>query len=394
MFLPLSDAPNPQGAPVVTWTLIALNVVAYLFINVPFGAQPADVNDPAYGEYLRFLSQIVQSEREFDFARQQISAYDLFVFKYGYRPAQSSILDLFFAMFLHGGLLHLVGNMLFLWIYGDNVEHRLGRVWFVVWYLLTGVAATLFHAMFFPSSQVPLIGASGAISGVLGFYFIWFPKNMVRMLILIPPFFVHTIEIAARIVLAIYLFLDNIVPFLFAGAGGVAHGAHIGGFVAGALAALVMNRRAVEARPKDAARPKTVPTGAESVRAALSRGDLDEAAAEFLELPAGPGRGVLSPDEAVTLANRLRAEGHSQAALVLLQRVIRSAPRSPGMAAAYALGGTILLEDRRDATAAYQYLMAALKAGPDTATRAAIDRGLAAIEAAQRVHLGRFQRRR
>jgi hypothetical protein len=94
----------------------------------------------------------------------------------------------------------------------------------------------------------------------------------------------------------------------------------------------------------------------------------------------------------VTLASRLRAEGHAEAALVLLQRVIRSAPRSPGMASAYALGGSILLEDRRDPPSAYQYLMAALKAGPDAATRAEIDRGLATIEALQRVHVGQFRR--
>ncbi|MGD9253750.1 MAG: rhomboid family intramembrane serine protease [Holophagae bacterium] len=394
MFLPISDAPNPKGVPVVTWTIIALNVLAYLFINVPFGAQPADVNDPAYGEYLRFLSQIVQNERELDLARQQISAYDLFVFKYGYRPAQLSILDLFFAMFLHGGFMHLFGNMLFLWIYGDNVERRLGAFWFVVWYLLTGVAATFFHAMFFPSSEVPLIGASGAISGVLGFYFVWFPKNMVRVLIFLPPFFIQTFQIAARIVLAIYLFIDNVLPFLLAGGGGVAHGAHIGGFVAGALAALVMNRRAVESHPKDIARPREAPSGAQSVRAALQNGHLDEAAAEYLALPAGPARGALSPTEAVFLAGRLRAAGHSDAALVLLQRVIRSAPRAPGVAEAYALGGFILLDHRRDPTAAFQYLMAALKAGPDPGTRSEIERRLEAIEAQQRVHPGRFQRRR
>jgi len=73
--------------------------------------------------------------------------------------------------------------MLFLFIYGNNVENRLGSLWFVVWYLLTGAAATLFHAAFFSSSDVPLVGASGAISGVLGFYFIWFPKNSVRVLV-------------------------------------------------------------------------------------------------------------------------------------------------------------------------------------------------------------------
>ena len=95
--------------------------------------------------------------------------------------------------------------MLFLFIYGNNVERRLGAVWFVVWYVLTGAAATMFHAVFFSSSDVPLVGASGAISGVLGFYFIWFPKNVVRVLVILPPFFARTFQIAARIVLAVYL---------------------------------------------------------------------------------------------------------------------------------------------------------------------------------------------
>ena len=268
--IPIGDSPNPKGIPIVTYVLIITNVAIYALVSFPMSLQPVDPGDPVLREYVRVVAEVYRQPVSVEQILRSTTAYDLFAFQYGFRPAEPSLLALLMSMFLHGGLMHLLGNMLFLWIYGDNVEHRLGRVWFVVWYLLTGVAATLFHAMFFPSSQVPLIGASGAISGVLGFYFIWFPKNMVRMLILIPPFFVLCIEIAARIVLAIYLFLDNIVPFLFAGAGGVAHGAHIGGFVAGALAALVMNRRAVEARPKDAARPKTVPTEAESVRAALS----------------------------------------------------------------------------------------------------------------------------
>ena len=104
-------------------------------------------------------------------------------------------------MFLHGGFMHLFGNMLFLWIYGDNVEKRLGMIPFVLWYLATGAAATLFHAAVFSTSDVPLVGASGAISGVLGFYFVWFPRNTVRVLLFLPPFIMQVIQIPARIVL-------------------------------------------------------------------------------------------------------------------------------------------------------------------------------------------------
>ncbi len=128
MFLPLSDAPNPKGIPYATWTIIALNVALFVFINLPMGTQPADVSDPAYGEYMQFLSEYVGGGAELAQAATQVSAYDLFVFKHGYRPAQPSLMDLMFSMFLHGGFMHLFGNMLFLWIYGDNVERRLGVV--------------------------------------------------------------------------------------------------------------------------------------------------------------------------------------------------------------------------------------------------------------------------
>ena len=85
----------------------------------------------------------------------QVSAYDLFVFDWGFRPARPTVVDLFTCMFLHGGFLHLFGNMLFLWIYGDNVEHVLGRVRFLFWYLATGVAATLFHLCWAPGPPIP-----------------------------------------------------------------------------------------------------------------------------------------------------------------------------------------------------------------------------------------------
>ncbi len=391
MFLPLSDAPNPKGVPVVTWTLIALNVLAFLLINLPMGSRPADTGDPAFQEYVQFLSQYVRNRAELGQAARQVSAYDLFVFKHGYRPAQGSLKDLVFSMFLHGGLMHLFGNMLFLWIYGDNVEHRLGIVWFVVWYLLTGAAATMFHAAFFSSSDVPLIGASGAISGVLGFYFVWFPKNVVRVLVLLPPFFLQTFQIAARIVLAVYLFIDNVLPFLFAGGGGVAHGAHIGGFLAGTGAAFVMNRRAVSRSPRDIGAPKAAPTGGGTIREALVRGDYDEAASEYFALPAARSRGALSITEAVSLARWLREKGQANAALVLLQRVIGEAPRAPGVAEAYALAGFLLFDERRDPTAAYQYLVAALKLTPKPATAAEIRRRLAEIEALQKRQLGRLR---
>src|SRR5262249_26997435 len=167
--------------------------------------------------------------------------------------------DMLTCMFLHAGFLHLFGNMLFLWIYGDNVEHRLGSVRYLCWYLGTGIAATLFHMLGAPGSQLPLVGASGAIPGILGFYFVWFPRTRVRLLWLLPPFVMQVFEVPARIVLGIYLVLDNLLPYLIvSGDAGVAHGAHIGGFLAGLAAAWVMGRRQVGVRAEDFADGPTV----------------------------------------------------------------------------------------------------------------------------------------
>jgi hypothetical protein len=153
-----------------------------------------------------------------------------------------------------------------------------------------------------------------------------------------------------------------------------------------------MDRRGVAARPRDIAAPKVRPIGGQMVREALARGEYAEAASEYFELPAAAARGALSPDEAVALAGWLRKSGHSDAALVLLRRVVRDTPRGKGLAEVYALAGFILLDDKREATAAYQYLLSALELGPKPDTAAEIRRELAAIEAQQRRHVGRLHR--
>ena len=122
-------------------------------------------------------------------------------------------MDLFTSMFMHAGFMHLLGNMVFLWVYGDNVEHRLGRVGFLFSYLLTGIAATLAFAGVAGNSGTPLVGASGAISGVLGLYFLLFPGNRVRVLVFL-GWFITTIMLPARIVLGIYVVIDNILPLV------------------------------------------------------------------------------------------------------------------------------------------------------------------------------------
>jgi membrane associated rhomboid family serine protease len=176
MFLPIGDQPNARGVPVVNYALIAANVAAFLFITLPLAHQQPDVLDPAVQELLR---QLLRHGAEADLetlaaAARRISAYDLFLFRWGFRPADPSPLALLTSMFLHAGWLHLLGNVLYLWIYGDNVEHRLGPLRYLIAYLVTGALAALGYSALLPAGagSIPMVGASGAISGVLGFYFV------------------------------------------------------------------------------------------------------------------------------------------------------------------------------------------------------------------------------
>jgi membrane associated rhomboid family serine protease len=387
MILPIGDAPNPKGFAPVTYLLIALNVAVFVLVTLPLEGVRPDPRDPAVREYVQAMAEVVDPRALQQLVRQ-MSAYDLFVFAHGFRPAAPSLADLFTSMFLHGGFLHLAGNMLFLWIYGDNVERRLGPMRFFFWYLATGVAATAFHALLSAGSPLPVVGASGAISGVLGFYFIWFPRNHVRLLWMLPPFLWQVFEVPARLVLGLYLVADNLLPLLLTrGAGGVAHGAHIGGFVAGLAAAWVRDRGGARARPRGLSEARSP---AADLRAALADGRLAEAASAYFALSPAAARGLLSPAEAVALAEWLRGAGHPDAALSALRRTIRDVPRGPGLAEAHALAGRILLEDLHEPTAAYQYFLTALEMRPSAAAAEAARRGLIAIESLQKRRIGRL----
>ncbi|MXY16317.1 MAG: rhomboid family intramembrane serine protease, partial [Acidobacteria bacterium] len=148
MFLPLGDEPNPRGVPWVTYGLITANVAVYLLISLPLSFTRADPTDPALAAYIGVLLEQFGGRLSPAELVGQVSAYDLVVFTHGFRPADPHLAALFTSLFLHAGFLHLAGNMLFLWIYGDNVEHRLGQVRYLAAYLATGVAATLFHTVF------------------------------------------------------------------------------------------------------------------------------------------------------------------------------------------------------------------------------------------------------
>jgi rhomboid family protein len=161
---------------------------------------------------------------------------------------------LFTSMFMHGGWLHILGNMLFLWVFGNNIEDRLGRVWFALFYVLAGLIAVYTQALIDPSSTAPTIGASGAIAGVLGAYALLYPRARVLTLIFI-VFFVTLVEIPALILLALW-FLLQFIPALgqvavqSGGGQGVAYFAHVGGFLFGCAVAGVILLRGRDQRPE------------------------------------------------------------------------------------------------------------------------------------------------
>jgi membrane associated rhomboid family serine protease len=142
------------------------------------------------------------------------------------------------AMFVHGGLFHVGGNMLFLWIFGDNVEDRFGHVIFLIFYLAAGVAASMVHIMLEPRSDIPMVGASGAIAGVLGAYFLIFPRAQVNTLVIL-PLYISMVRLPALIFLGFWFLFQLLNSGVSASGGGVAWFAHVGGFIAGLAAALV-----------------------------------------------------------------------------------------------------------------------------------------------------------
>lgn len=399
MILPLGDSPNPRGVPLMTYALVLANVAVYVLISLPLSNVAVDPSDPTLREYLRIVTRSLPEGVSAREVLANTSAYDLFVFRYGFRPAAPHLANLLYSLFLHAGSLHLFGNMLFLWIYGDNVEHRLGRIVYLLAYLGTGFAATLFHTLFDPDSPLPLVGASGAISGVLGFYFLFFPRNQVRLLVLLFPFFMDVVLVPARLVLGAYLLLDNLLPFLIAGGaegGGVAHGAHIGGFIAGLAVAWLMGRRELTERPPEyrrAAAPQAAGTAEAALRAALADGRLRDAAQIYFSLDPQATRRVLPPEASLALGEWLRRNGHAEAALVVFRRHLRDYPSGPGAAEAHLGAGLVQLEAFDEATPAYQHFLEALDLNPPSDVAARIRTALAAIAARQKFQIGRPHRR-
>ena len=161
------------------------------------------------------------------------AASQAFVRAYGVVPGQFAWPDVLTSMFLHGGWLHVLGNMLYLWIFGDNVEDAFGHLRFALFYLLCGIAASLLQIAAMPSSSIPLVGASGAIAGVLGAYALLYPAARIRTLIIF-IFFIRIVPIPALFVLGLW-FLMQVLSVPASGRSGVAFIAHIGGFLAGMI---------------------------------------------------------------------------------------------------------------------------------------------------------------
>jgi membrane associated rhomboid family serine protease len=213
---PLYDTVRSRRFPLINVVLILINVLAFLY-------------------------QI----------QMDPSALKEFIFEWGLIPARlagdpsSAWMTIFTSMFLHGGWFHIINNMWVLFIFGDNVEARMGGIRYLSFYLLSGVAAVLLQTYVLPSSDVPMIGASGAVAGVLGAYLILFPHS--RIASLVPILFIFTIIEIPAVIFLLFWFVSQLYSGLFAiqggGESGIAWWAHIGGFLFGIIMVFFFRRR-------------------------------------------------------------------------------------------------------------------------------------------------------
>jgi membrane associated rhomboid family serine protease len=228
MFPTGDEEPPGQGLGVVTIFFIVVNALVFLLLQLPdsdesftygFSVIPAEITT---GDDL-VTPQVVETSEgpiEVDQAPGPVPIY----------------LTLLTSMFMHGGWLHLIGNMVFLWVFGDNVEHAINRGFYFLFYLLAGIVASFAQIAIDPESVIPSLGASGAVSGVLGAYLVLFPSNRVRVI-----FGFRQVVLPAIVVIgmwAVFQFINGIGAFAVAEQtiGGVAYMAHIGGFVLGLIA--------------------------------------------------------------------------------------------------------------------------------------------------------------
>jgi membrane associated rhomboid family serine protease len=218
---PIRDTQPSYSKPVVTVLLIVFNLLVFLY----------QLTLPAYDR-------------------------NAFLATYGMVPDEFSFRTLLTSMFLHGGWMHVLGNMWFLWIFGDNIEDTLGHAKYLLFYLVCGMAAGLAQVLVDPTSRVPTVGASGAIAGVMGAYMVKFPHSRILSLVTIVIFFT-TIEVPAWLMLIYWFFiqffngLGSIGYSHVSQGGGVAFMAHVGGFIAGVVLVFFMAPRNPYQRPRD-----------------------------------------------------------------------------------------------------------------------------------------------
>lgn len=216
---PLRDTQPSYSKPIVTVALIVINVLVYLF----------------------------------EFSLDDYSK-NAFIGTFGLVPDRFHFANVLTSMFLHGGWVHVLGNMWFLWIFGDNIEDILGHGKYLLFYLLCGVGAAMTQVYFSPDSRVPMVGASGAIAGVMGAYMVKFPYSRISTLIFL-AFFITTVEVPAWVML-IYWFFIQLISGVGSGysqvsQGGTAFLAHVGGFVAGIGLIYLMRPKERYSRRKD-----------------------------------------------------------------------------------------------------------------------------------------------
>ena len=219
--IPLKDDNPTSGRPVVTYFLIGICVVIFL---MQLGSQSYKTGQLFYSYGL--IPSVLMGYDQLPMDLYAVPAY----------------LTIFTSMFMHGGFMHLIGNMLYMWIFADNIEDSLGPKKFIIFYLLSGIGAATAQILMDTHSQVPMVGASGAIGGVLGAYLINHPNA--RVLVLIPfGFFSQLIKIKALYVLGFWFVLQFINSSMMSSqGGGVAYAAHIGGFVSGVVLILFFNK--------------------------------------------------------------------------------------------------------------------------------------------------------
>lgn len=206
--IPIADESPRRYTPYINYLIIIANIVVYFY-------QPSDL----------------QGKRVF------FNSFGLVPSSISHMPAEYvTYISIFSSMFIHADLFHLLGNMLYLWIFGDNIEYVLGHLRYLLFYVVVGIGAALMQVFFFPESKIPMIGASGAISGVLGAYLLKFPRNRVSILLFF-FIFIKVIKVPAVMAISLWIFFQLYNAYFSDVAvlekGGVAWFAHIGGFISG-----------------------------------------------------------------------------------------------------------------------------------------------------------------